>query len=395
MDKDLEGILLDEEWGKEEERLDGDDGLSSMNSASDSGPDVISDKEMKRREEEWEEIRVRELEENLQQQKQKSEREERAQSLGDDLVRACAEGKLERVEAILESAATENLEIAEVKLTMLPGRNPSTNWGNFTAMMAAARAGHTKVLKHLLERTRSDLEAFDADFQRTSLMWAAVENQVEAIELLRDCNHYARDSTGKTALILASETGHEEATKLLEWRSDVNAQDSLGATALINAAKEGHTKIVSALCEFNANVEVADKMKRTALFHAARFGYTEVIDKLLEYFAELDVRDRFGFSPIMIAVRWNKVSAVKALVAADASLSIHERFKGRTALHLASIQKESENLLLTLFRSPNITEDVISATDIYGKSALDISTNQEFLRSLIQNFSKGNESSSR
>ena len=90
------------------------------------------------------------------------------------------------------------------------------------------------------------------------------------------------EDTGVSALMLASESGDEEAVRtLLELGADAGAADSDGHTPLMRAAFMGHAKIVGLLVKAGCAVDATDAEGNSALHHAGR-GSQEFIFDLLE-----------------------------------------------------------------------------------------------------------------
>ena len=96
------------------------------------------------------------------------------------------------------------------------------DWDGWTALMLAARNGHTEIARTLIEA------GADVDTQ---------------------------DRNGQTAMMLAAWYGHTEiARALIEAGADVDTRDRDGWTAL-RAARNGHTEIARALIEAGADGE--------------------------------------------------------------------------------------------------------------------------------------------
>jgi ankyrin repeat protein len=123
--------------------------------------------------------------------------------------------------------------------------------GGWSALILAARKGHTKIVQALLAFPGIDVIARD-NSGRSALDLAASEGNTEIVQALLavpgiDVN--ARDNDGWSALIEAASGGNTESVQALLAVPgiDVNARDNGGNSALVLAALLGHTKTVLAL----------------------------------------------------------------------------------------------------------------------------------------------------
>ncbi len=113
--------------------------------------------------------------------------------------------------------------------------------------------------------------------------------------LVRGANPNAADPKGRTALILASQSGFVAGvTVLLENKANVRLTDQLGNTALMWASAGGFTEIVEALLAASSSVDAKNKEGQTALMLAAKYGQREILTLLLKAKASRDIRDLTG-----------------------------------------------------------------------------------------------------
>lgn len=159
-------------------------------------------------------------------------------------------GQPKAYEPITIIEAAKSGGIAEARAAFLRGEsiNSRDNRGA-SALLIAARTDNIAVLRFLLEN--------DAN-----------PNLVEK-------------STGRTALIAASELGNGNMVRLLlERKADVNHQDRQGEAPLMKAARTGSADVVKTLIHAGADVNATDYAGHSALWHAqdARFP---VIAKLI------------------------------------------------------------------------------------------------------------------
>jgi TonB family protein len=91
----------------------------------------------------------------------------------------------------------------------------------------------------------------------------------------------AADATGRTALMLAVEGGHDEIVEaLLEAGAGVDRQDEAGETALHLAAHHGRASAARLLLEAGADFGLRDAEGRTPLYRAIEHRHAEVIEEL-------------------------------------------------------------------------------------------------------------------
>ena len=123
----------------------------------------------------------------------------------------------------------------------------------------------------------------------TALMLAS-ENGHEAVVaalLAAGADVNTKLPNGGMALMLASQNGHEAVvTALLKAGADVNAKLPNGGTALLTASFEGHDAVVAALLMGGADVNAKDNNGRTALDIASHRGQRQIVGVL-----QKEVRD--------------------------------------------------------------------------------------------------------
>ncbi|KAI9040760.1 ankyrin repeat domain-containing protein [Aspergillus affinis] len=116
----------------------------------------------------------------------------------------------------------------------------------------------------------------------------------------------ARDTSGQTALILASKVGSDAAVGcLLGAGADPDVQDWRdGRTALSRAAEKGHEGTVEILLNGNAAVDLVDKCHRTPMAWAAMKGHTSVVKLYLRWNASTTTEDDdYDRTPFMWAIK--------------------------------------------------------------------------------------------
>ena len=124
--------------------------------------------------------------------------------------------------------------------------------------------------------------------------------QVRALlEKGADIDHQAQ--TGATALIIASQEGHEEIVQVLLARgAEIDLQAEFFGTALITASQNGHEGIVQALLAKGAEINHQNKKGSTALIIASQEGHEGIVQALLAEGAEIDHQAKNGWTALMI-----------------------------------------------------------------------------------------------
>ena len=244
----------------------------------------------------------------------------------------------------------------------------------FTALMIAARNGHTEIFSTLLSCEGIDVDAVRPDdvatLGLTALMLAAQNGHTEIVSALlsrkgvSEVNVNASQNDGHTALMLAVENGHTEIVLalLLSRRVYVNVATSDGLTILMIAAENGHTEMVSALLSYDGigtlDIDVnavrrgyGPNLGTTALILAAQKGHTETVLTLLSR-EGIDVNSVTSdeFTALMLAALNGHAEIVSALLSREGIDVNAARSDGFTALMIAAINGHAETVSALLSR---------------------------------------------
>ncbi|KAF7515145.1 hypothetical protein G7054_g14740 [Neopestalotiopsis clavispora] len=179
-----------------------------------------------------------------------------------------------------------------------------------TALMWAAINGHETVVQALL-MAGLEIDMQDS-FGRTALIWAAMNGHTPVVEVLlkKKADRRIKDFLGRTALSMASWMGFETIVRLLigsgagskdeDEHGDVDIEaidDVQRRSALSLAAEGGHLSIVVLLVERGANVDCRSNLEQTPLFFAANNEHLEIVDFLLRHGADPCFKDIFDQTP--------------------------------------------------------------------------------------------------
>lgn len=200
-----------------------------------------------------------------------------------------------------------------------------------TALHLASRDRGNKglsVIKHLLSRGASVLEAADADkaYGRLPPHQAAIHGNQEAVGLFLNegFDKNATDARGWGMIHYAAVHGHADVLKLLLERGTRSGCSTRNECyrPLHLAAWGGHVEAISVLCEFGASVHVETWKEGYYPIHfAAHRGHTNVISLLHEKGANIDARDGYNNTALFHAVRQDQTPAVSLLCEYGASVN--------------------------------------------------------------------------
>jgi ankyrin repeat protein len=167
--------------------------------------------------------------------------------------------------------------------------------------MLAARAGRAEAVSLLLSRG-ADANAAERRTGTTALMWAALDNQADAVKAL------VRGGAGVNARSKVTAYPHTPPGVIgdaLEEGYSYVGQTVLprgGWTALMYAARQGASAAVAALADAKEDLDVVDPNGTTALGLAVINGHAGVAMLLLDRGANPNIADRTGMTPLYAAV---------------------------------------------------------------------------------------------
>uniref|UniRef100_A0A915PGN2 K Homology domain-containing protein n=1 Tax=Setaria digitata TaxID=48799 RepID=A0A915PGN2_9BILA len=193
----------------------------------------------------------------------------------------------------------------------------STN-NDRTPLMEACCAGHSDIVKHLLEHG-ADMNAVSAT-KNTPLIYASAAGNVECVSLLLNygCDTTIRNDNGHCALMEAASSGYLDVVSLLVQHGfqvlPCNQNDlKVGLeSALTLAAYKGHYDVVQYLLEKGAN-KYKEEL-HTALMEASMDGHYEVAKLLLDNGAPVNLASDSFESPLTLAACGGHPDLVRLLL---------------------------------------------------------------------------------
>lgn len=136
---------------------------------------------------------------------------------------------------------------------------------------------------------------------------AAANNDAAAIQQLLQSGTAldidARDSQGRTALLVATHANHLEAAKaLIEAGSDVNAKDAIQDSPYLYAGARGHLEILKLTLSHGADLRSTNRYGGTALIPASERGHVETVRTLIDAGVKVNHVNRLGWTALMEAI---------------------------------------------------------------------------------------------
>jgi len=169
------------------------------------------------------------------------------------------------------------------------------------------------------------------------LMAAAAYNAQECLDCLLeyDPDLDLQNPSGKTALMLACQSGHEEiAIRLMDEGAGIEGGD--GSTPLHWAVDSNSVSIVKRLIEYDCDVNALDANSQwTPIFRLASVtGAPDVAQALIDAGADLSITDDEGKTPLMQATINNNAKLVQVLLENGADPDFQNNL-GRSARDMA------------------------------------------------------------
>ncbi|XP_072291040.1 protein fem-1 homolog B [Eucyclogobius newberryi] len=258
------------------------------------------------------------------------------ESLAGYVYKAASEGRVLTLAALLLNHSEAETRHLLAYVTQLSGQRS-------TPLIIAARNGHEKVVRLLLDHYRVDTE------------------QTGTVRF----DGYVID--GATALWCAAGAGHFGVVRLLVGhQANVNHTTITNSTPLRAACFDGRLDIVRYLVEHRADISITNKYNNTCLMIAAYKGHADVVRFLLEKGADPNAKAHCGATALHFAAEAGHLDIVKELVSQQAA--IVENGHGMTPLKVAAESCKADVVELLLAHADCDPKSRIEALELLGAS---------------------------
>ena len=247
---------------------------------------------------------------------------------------------------------------------------PSKNKGpKVESIFEAASNGNSIKLEKLLdEKDRMNVNMRRTGDLKTPLMRAAIEGQLECMQVLKDrgADPFTVDSSGRTVLHLAvaanklasvqwllaafppstpNTVGYERRKLFsisalsdpskISPKSLLETSDKEGSRPLHVAASRGFKEVATALLDSSAHLHSKNNWSRTPLFPAVCKGDIPTITLLLDHGAALEDQDINRMTPLHCASEKDHVPVIRLLLSRGASRGLYDS-SGYLPIHRAA-----------------------------------------------------------
>ncbi|XP_062316889.1 protein fem-1 homolog B [Osmerus eperlanus] len=270
------------------------------------------------------------------------------ESLAGYVYKAAGEGRVLTLAALLLNHSESETRYLLGYVTHLAGQRS-------TPLIIAARNGHDKVVRLLLDHYKVDTE------------------QTGTVRF----DGYVID--GATALWCAAGAGHFEVVRLLVTHlANVNHTTVTNSTPLRAACFDGRLDIVRYLVDHNANIGIANKYDNTCLMIAAYKGHTDVVQFLLAKGADSNAKAHCGATALHFAAEAGHLDIVKELVSCHAAMVVNGH--GMTPLKVAAESCKADVVELLLLHADCEPRSRIEALELLGASFANDRENYDILK---------------
>ena len=302
-------------------------------------------------------------------------------------------------------------QVVETLLVNMKDKDIRDNIG-LLPIHTAARYGHTNIVERLLRDNPKHIEAVDWSGY-TPLSFAALgrsSSHAKTVKTLIEhgANVLHRARGGSTPILLAAESGGEEAMKYLLGENIINLpprpvdpeeRNARGLSPLSRAAAGGHEGAILILLKHGVKdvntlektwrdplswaaghglveavrellkvpgivIDSRDEDHRTPLSHAAGNGHAAIVSQLLRYNelhksrAEVDSLDTLGRTPLSWAAAAGHKDIVELLLDHEANPTIRSEKSGGAPISWAAFGGHNEVLSLFLDREADLLETI-------------------------------------
>ncbi|XP_011506514.1 PREDICTED: protein fem-1 homolog B [Ceratosolen solmsi marchali] len=212
-----------------------------------------------------------------------------------------------------------------------------------SSFIVAARFGHNKVVKMLLDKFKLDIEQ---------------EGRVKFDGYIIE---------GASALWCAAGVGHLSVVKtLVKAGANVNHPTKTNSTPVRAACFDGRLDIVKYLTNHSANIHIANKHNNTCLMIAAYKGHLDIVSFLLENGADTNEKAQYGETALHFAAECGHCNIVRKLLEYGSKMS--KNIKNMSPLISAAERARADVVECLIEHEDLIKEDVIEAYELLGAS---------------------------
>jgi ankyrin repeat protein len=233
-----------------------------------------------------------------------------------------AKGGVDKVAAYLDSGASIEAPIEEVRATPLTVAIGNRRWATVNLLLERGA--------DVNNQAKDGTNALHG-----AVFWNNMKLGRRLIEMGADVNQQM--NRGDYVLGEAARNGYDDWIEfLLEKGADVNAVDKRGRTALhVACDQKGKESTIRLLLERGAKVDVTGPQNISALHVAAKAGHVEYVRILLDAGADVNrASAHYLETPLMLAVQARKTEAARLLLSKGADPAAADD-DGRTALDRA------------------------------------------------------------